>query len=103
MLLVRAWMRGDELVARVRWTVAPQSDRCAEVVVGPGQVEAAAVVSAEPLREMAHRVLIDARTGAGKRGAALRQFVTCRVLLAGELGLEPGAAVVAAVERARLG
>lgn len=67
-------------------------------------IEAAlAVVSTEPLREVAHRVLIDAHTGAGNRGAALRQFETCRVLLARELGLEPGAAVVAAVERARSG
>lgn len=40
-LLVRAWMHGDQLVARLRWTVAPDSDQRAEVVVGADQVEAA--------------------------------------------------------------
>jgi DNA-binding SARP family transcriptional activator len=64
-------------------------------------IEAAlAVVAAEPLRESAHRVLIDAHVGAGNRGEALRQFRLCRALLARELGLTPGPELVAAVGRA---
>ena len=67
-------------------------------------IEAAlAVISAEPLREVAHRVIIDAHAGAGNRGAALRQYETCRALLDRELGLAPSPAVVAAVERVRRG
>ena len=40
-LLVRAWMHGDQLVARLRWSVAPESGQRAEVVVGADQVTAA--------------------------------------------------------------
>jgi len=67
-------------------------------------VEAAlAVVAAEPLRESAHRVLIEAHTAAGNRAAALRQYEACRVLMRRELGLEPSAAVNRAAARARGG
>lgn len=58
------------------------------------------VVAAEPLRESAHRVLIDAHVGAGNRGEALRQFRVCRALLERELGLRPGPDLVAAAARA---
>ena len=56
--------------------------------------------AAEPLRESAHRVLIDAHVGAGNRGEALRQFRVCRALLERELGLPPGPDLVAAAARA---
>lgn len=70
----------------------------------PQAVEAAlAVVAVEPLRESAHRVLIEAHAAAGNRAAALRQFATCRRVMRDELGLEPGAAVRRAAEHARLG
>ncbi|WHM41022.1 BTAD domain-containing putative transcriptional regulator [Streptomyces sp. BPTC-684] len=48
-----------------------------------------AAVRAEPLRESAHRVLMEAHLAAGNRGAALRQFEQCRRVLLEELGLEP--------------
>jgi DNA-binding SARP family transcriptional activator len=48
-----------------------------------------AVVRAEPLRESAHRVLIDAHLAAGNRGAAQDQYEQCRRVLRDELGLEP--------------
>ena len=64
-------------------------------------VEAASrVVSAEPLRESAHRVLIEAHTGAGNRGEALRQFRVCRALLDRELGLPPAQRLLEAAARA---
>ncbi|WP_024286591.1 BTAD domain-containing putative transcriptional regulator [Cellulomonas sp. KRMCY2] len=59
------------------------------------------VVATEPLREAAHRVIIEAQVGAGNRGEALRQFTVCRELLVRELGLEPGPALQAAAARAR--
>jgi DNA-binding SARP family transcriptional activator len=48
-----------------------------------------AAVRAEPLRESAHRVLIDAHLAAGNRGAAAHQYEQCRQMLLDELGLEP--------------
>jgi DNA-binding SARP family transcriptional activator len=48
-----------------------------------------AAVRAEPLRESAHRVLIDAHLAAGNRGAAQQQYEQCRRVLLDELGLEP--------------
>ena len=61
---------------------------------------ALAVVAAEPLRESAHRILVDAHVVAGNRGEALRQFNRCRTMLADELGLQPGEALAAAAGRA---
>ncbi|WP_329048748.1 transcriptional regulator [Amycolatopsis sp. NBC_01488] len=46
-------------------------------------------VRAEPLRESAHRVLIDAHLAAGNRAAARHQYEQCRHTLLEELGLEP--------------
>jgi len=52
-----------------------------------------AAVRAEPLRESAHGVLIDAHLAAGNRGAAQHQFQQCRRILLDELGLEPSDAL----------
>lgn len=56
---------------------------------GEAVAAALAAVRAEPLRESAHRVLIDAHLAAGNRGAAQHQFEQCRRILLDELGLEP--------------
>ena len=48
-----------------------------------------AAVTAEPLRESAHRVLISAHLAEGNRGEAARQYQLCRQLLRDELGVEP--------------
>ncbi|OLF10200.1 transcriptional regulator [Actinophytocola xinjiangensis] len=48
-----------------------------------------AAVQAEPLRESAHRALIDAHLAAGNRAAAQDQYQRCRRVLLDELGLEP--------------
>jgi DNA-binding SARP family transcriptional activator len=50
-------------------------------------------VRAEPLRESAHRVLIDAHLAAGNRAAAQHQYDQCRRTLREELGLEPSEAL----------
>lgn len=48
-----------------------------------------AAVSAEPLRESAHRVLIRAYLEEGNRGEAIRQYKACQRVLRRELGIEP--------------
>lgn len=48
-----------------------------------------AAVRAEPLRESAHRVLIEAHLAAGNRWAALQQYEACRHLLRAQLDVEP--------------
>jgi DNA-binding SARP family transcriptional activator len=46
-------------------------------------------VAAEPLRESAHRMVIDAHLAEGNRSEALRHYDRFRELLADELGVEP--------------
>jgi len=57
-----------------------------------------ACVAAEPLRESAHRVLIDAHRGQGNLGEALRQYRLYRRLVGDQLGLEPSPAMERLVE-----
>ena len=57
-----------------------------------------ACVAAEPLRESAHRVLIDAHRGQGNLGEALRQYRLYRRLIEDRLGLEPSPAMQRLVE-----
>jgi DNA-binding SARP family transcriptional activator len=52
-----------------------------------------AAVAGEPLRESAHRTLIRAHLAEGNPGEAVRQYHTYRRLLAGELAIEPSAAI----------
>ncbi|HEV2870488.1 MAG TPA: BTAD domain-containing putative transcriptional regulator [Actinomycetota bacterium] len=52
-----------------------------------------AAVAGEPLRESAHRTLIQAHLAEGNPGEAVRQYHLYRRLLAGELALEPAAAL----------
>jgi len=90
---------------RLRQLCLEGMERMAQSLLDAGQahlaIEAAlAVVAAEPLRESAHRVLIDAHVSAGNRVAALRQFDQCKTLLAAELGLQPGEALAASAAKA---
>jgi DNA-binding SARP family transcriptional activator len=50
---------------------------------------ALAAVRLEPLRESAHRTLIEIHLAEGNRSEACRQFQRCRRLLREELGVEP--------------
>jgi DNA-binding SARP family transcriptional activator len=52
-----------------------------------------AAVTAEPLRESAHRVLIKAHLAEGNQGEADRQYRLCRHLMREELGVEPSTAL----------
>jgi DNA-binding SARP family transcriptional activator len=56
----------------------------------PTAVEAAlAAVAIEPLRESAHRAVIQAHLAEGNRVEALRQYASLRQLLRDEVGVEP--------------
>jgi DNA-binding SARP family transcriptional activator len=59
-----------------------------------------AAVRADPLRESAHRVLIEAHLLEGNRCEALRQFRAYEALMRAQLGLAPSATIVALIERA---
>lgn len=61
---------------------------------------ATTLAAREPFDEGYHALLIRAHVLAGDRAAARRQFEVCRQVLRGELGVEPGAAVLAAVRAA---
>jgi DNA-binding SARP family transcriptional activator len=52
-----------------------------------------AAVAGEPLRESAHRALIQAHLAEGNPGEAVRQYHLYRRLLAGELAIAPSAAI----------
>lgn len=50
---------------------------------------ASAAIGIDPLRETAHRLLMEAERGRGDRGAALRAYARCAATLSTELGVEP--------------
>jgi DNA-binding SARP family transcriptional activator len=60
-----------------------------------------AAVTAEPLRESAHRVLIKAHLAEGNQGEADRQYQLCRHLLRDELGVEPSNALRTLLSKGR--
>lgn len=53
------------------------------------QATATRLCAAEPLREDAHRLLIEAHARCGNRALALQQYRACEALLAQELGVAP--------------
>jgi DNA-binding SARP family transcriptional activator len=64
---------------------------------GHAVVAGLAAVHVEPLRESAHRVLIEVHLAEGNRIEALRQFQTYQRLVRSELGLEPSASLAGLV------
>ena len=63
------------------------TERCVET--------AARLLTLDPLRESAYRILMRAYAEQGRSASALKQFGTCRETLRRELGVEPEAATVA--------
>ena len=73
---------------------------------GPPEAGIAAarrLLALEPWREEAHRQLMVLLARAGQRSAALKQFETCRLVLAAELETAPDAATTALAARLRAG
>ena len=67
-------------------------ERSYEAANGPERLATARkLLAVDPLRESAHRAVMEALTAAGERDQALRQYETCRAMLAHELGAEPSA------------
>ena len=63
------------------------TERCVET--------AARLLTLDPLREAAHRILMRAYAAQGRQGSALKQFEACRDILKHELGVEPEPETVA--------
>jgi len=63
------------------------TERCVET--------AARLLTLDPLREAAHRILMRAYAAQGRQASALKQFETCRDILRSELGVEPEPETVA--------
>lgn len=77
-------------------------ERASAALCASGSHEAAlqaalTAVACEPLRETAHRRVIEAHMAEGNNAEALRQYQTYRRLLRSELGLAPTAAIRAVV------
>ena len=105
--LLPGWYEDWVLVERerIRQLCLQAMERMADSLLIAGKLDLAieaalGVVTSEPLRESAHRVLIDAYIASGNRGEALRQYERCCTILHCELGLQPGDALVEAAARA---
>src|SRR5262249_23833928 len=57
-----------------------------------GIAAAQRLLSLDPLREDAHRILMELYAAEGRRSEALRQFASCREIMRRELGVEPDTA-----------
>ncbi len=66
---------------------------------GPAIAAGIAAVQGEPLRETAHRALIQAYVAEGNLGEAIRQYHTCKRLLQEQLGLEPSTDLTESVRK----
>lgn len=75
--------------ARLEALVAVASGLVAAGQAAPARRLAEAAVRADPLREEAHVVLIDAHAASGERSAALRQYELMKEVLERELGVAP--------------
>lgn len=80
----------------------------AEFQIDAGETENAIVTAArlaarDPLNEEAHRLLMRANMGAGRRHAALQQYRRCTEVLRREIGAEPEIATKALYEEIRGG
>jgi TolB-like protein len=62
---------------------------------------AARLLSLDPLREAAHRILMRAYAAQGRQTSALKQFEACRDILKRELGVEPEPETVALYRKLR--
>lgn len=85
---------------RLRERAIAAMERLGRLERDAGQLDAAVtlamrVVALEPLRESAHRELMQLHVAADAPGRALRQYETCRKLLARELGIAPSQATSA--------
>lgn len=68
---------------------------------GMGAVHAQAMVDLDPLREVGHRLLMEAEWARGDRAAALRALAACEEVMAAELGVGPSPETLALADAIR--
>jgi TolB-like protein len=93
-----AWARAERERLRLRASDALTKliAHCDEVGDTERCVETAArLLTLDPLREAAHRILMRAYAAQGRQASALKQFENCRDILKRELGVEPEPETVA--------
>ena len=107
MALYRGELLAETEISEVEfedWTISERTRLhtiaviCAEKLLpletGGNRVELARrLVVLEPLKESAHRALMQAYADAGENGLALQHYAVCRELLKTELGIAPGAEI----------
>lgn len=89
-----AWLRAER--ERLHESALAMLRRLLRLETKSGDTDAIAtamrIVTLDPLEENAHRDLMALYLGAGRRGAALRQYQICVDILRRELGVEPDTA-----------
>jgi DNA-binding SARP family transcriptional activator len=100
------WLEPERERVRQRWLHALDvlaRRLCREGRHGAAVETALRVLAADPLRESAHRLVIDLHLAEGNTVEAGRQLARCRRLLGDALGVEPGLTLpeVASASRAR--
>ena len=77
--------------ARLHTIAVACAEKLLALETGANRIELAKrLVDMEPLKESAHRALMQAYADAGENGLALQHYATCRDLLDRELGIAPG-------------
>lgn len=94
----RAWLRETFLDLLIR--LAGWARTCGEVARGVAYLRRA--VALDPLRESAHRALMETLWAAGMRDAAVRQYQACEEVLRRELGVGPLPETTRLLERIRV-
>jgi ATP/maltotriose-dependent transcriptional regulator MalT/DNA-binding SARP family transcriptional activator len=80
----------ERLLTQYREVLAALAVECRRAADHSGVMKAAGrLIELDPLDERAHRDLMVANARAGRPAHALRQFLTCRRALRGQLGIEP--------------
>jgi TolB-like protein/DNA-binding SARP family transcriptional activator/Tfp pilus assembly protein PilF len=84
----------SEQRSRLHSTAVELFERLWELESGQGRITVARTLTTlEPLRESAHRMLMQAFAEAGENGLALQHYAECRDLLKRELDIAPGAQI----------
>ncbi len=97
-----AWHRAE--AERLRARALEVLSRLADLQGGEAALETTRrFLALDPLSEPAHRRLMALYATQGDRAAAVRQFESCRTLLADELGLQPEAATLVLLDSIRCG
>ena len=83
------WVSGER--TRLHSLAVTSAERLWALEAGAGRIDIAKrVIALEPLKESAHRALMQSYAEAGENGLAIQHYSNCRDLLKVELGIAPG-------------